>query len=280
LGARVVVQVADHAQAVHYSAGSHCEIFAGSIEREYDATRVFDAARPQVVFHCTALDVTGVANGPEYLWRRLVRTTHALRVAVSARPIESMVLVNFWGGASGDDPMAQLSAAAEIMAINSLDLLSASPKILRFPGILTRRRLGDLMAGAGEGGHYTYAVLGDEAVAMCIDAAATYKGRVILVPEAGTALTASDVAAALSDRFTISAGDASRGARPLFPNEDTKAAILAGAREVISPAYPASDRLIEAVEELLSSSQNQRQDLSAVRAALFERAEAGRLSAD
>jgi hypothetical protein len=66
---------------------------------------------------------------------------------------------------------------------------------------------------------------------------------------------------------------------PLFPNEETKTAVLAGVREVVGPCYPVSDGLNAAVVELLSSPSTEG-DLSAVRAALCERAEARRISTE
>ncbi len=271
-GAHVAVQITGHEQAGRYADIGACEIFAGSIERELDAARVFDGARPEVVFHCTTLGVGPIVNRPEYLWRRMVRTTDTLRVVVPRHPVESIVFVNFWDDVSPEDPAATLSAAAEIMAINSSDLLPSAPKILRLGRVLTRRRLTDLTTSQpGERNWSTYSLLIDEAVAMCIDAAATYKGRVILVPHPGAPLPAADVAAVLRNPLHKPAIDVDTEQGSLFPNEDTKASILVGAREVVSPSYPADDGLIEAVAGLLSSSQGHG-DIAAVRAALFERA--------
>jgi UDP-GlcNAc:undecaprenyl-phosphate GlcNAc-1-phosphate transferase len=288
LGARVTVHVGTHWEAGRFGEvdAEKCRVFIGGVERELDAARLVDAARPDVVFYCSDLCVGLVLNRDDYLWRRLVRATSALCAVLPKHPIESLVFLNFWGHTQPGELAAHLSATGEIMALNSSDLLPAAPKIVRLPTILTGTDLRDIAVNrrATEKDVLSYELLEGEAIAISLDVAANYKGRVILVPRAQPPVNPREIRSILKGKSTVRRlpttweGDVT----PLFPNEQVKASVLRGAQEVVSPSYPASDELLGIVSNCVQSSQTdlQAEHLAGLHAALFERARAIRFSAE
>jgi len=283
LGAVVYVQVDGRREVDRFEdvEGVRHQLFVGGVERELDAARLLDAVRPQVVFHCASLVAGDVLNRDDYLWKKFVRATSTLRVTLPKHSVESLVFVNFWGRTEPDDTAAHVSAIGEIIALNSPDLLQAAPKVLRLPSILTGRDLAGFVNGMREGDDSSYSLLESEAIAMVLDAGAGYKGRVILVPRGEVPVRAPEIPAVLNGNGVVRGIPQPEGEATLFPNEEVKASILRGAQEVISPSYPASDALVDVVSGYThASGAVQKEQLTGLRAALFERGRAVRFSAD
>jgi hypothetical protein len=243
------------------------------MERELDAARVLDAARPQVVFHCAALRVGRVLNRDDYLWRKLVRSTSALSPVLPKHPVESLVFVALWDHTEPEELAAHLSAAAEISVLNSSGFLSAAPKVIRLPSILTAGDLARVMTRQ-QTSEASYSLLEGEAIALCLDAAANYKGRVVLIPRDEPPVDTREIRAILSRGSVVHRLSTRSGgeALTLFPNEETKVSIIRGAREVLSPIYPAGDELLRSVQDCVHSFQIDLQKQSGLHTALFERA--------
>lgn len=243
-GAHVTLQVDSISDAEAFTSipSDRCRRFVSGFERELDVARVLEAANPGVVFHCLSLAAGGVTNADDYLWRRVVRSMHALAKVVSKHPIESLVAVRFL-----DDGVLDVATASsgfttlgDVLALNEPGLVPLSPKVVRVPRVLTRSAVAEIANGAPAVG--VYDVLETEVVLMCLGAAAEYKGRVILVPRRTHSISAVDISAALR-RKEPSSPSRHETRLPLTAGEETKPSILAGAREVVSSLYPASDEL-------------------------------------
>jgi hypothetical protein len=113
-----------------------------------------------------------------------------------------------------------------------------------------------------------------EAVTLVLNAAASYRGRALLIPRVDRPLMLDDVHRVVQ-RQTVERYAAAGGGKlgPLFPTETTKPSILTGAKEVVSPIYPASDVLAGYVSQCLSEFDEERLEhsLRLLRSALFER---------
>lgn len=254
-GGRVTMQVESPGAAdrFHDVQGSSCDIYIGSIERENDAARALEAARPQVIFHCTSLRPRPVVNQEEYLWRRIVRTTGALCKTLPKHPIASLTLVNLWDHARPGDYAASAAAISEILVLNSADVLPLAPRVVRLPSVLTTAALQAIMNPPREESLETasFSLLEAEALAMSLDATAKYSGRVMLIPGAESSVTARDIrgqAARVDGRPGVAHRVRQRSSvrsALVFPCEQAKASIVTGAKEVVSPVYPASADLFE-----------------------------------
>lgn len=243
-GADVTVQVGSTGDSGRFEriTGDRFRVFASPFEREIDAARVLDAAAPDVVFHCVSLATGGVVNAEDYLWRSVTRGMAALVKVAPRHAIESMVTVVFGEEDAGDSVAVRIGAAGQIIALNSRDLLAVSPKVLRFPRVLTGADLTAMINGfAGQ----SYRLLEHEAVSMCLEAAATYKGRVILVPKELRSMSAKQIVAAYRGRTPAAAAE-SVDHGLLYPGEETKPSLVEGAREVVGPVSPASEAAFEA----------------------------------
>jgi UDP-GlcNAc:undecaprenyl-phosphate GlcNAc-1-phosphate transferase len=264
LGAEVVVQVQSPWEAERFADGmpGSVGIFVGGIERELDAARVLGTVDPQIVLHCAGLSPVAAVNRKDYLFRRFVRTTEALCTAAAKHPLESIAFLEFRPGGVPGAAGTGLAVLGEARFLNSHELIAASPKVVRLPDVLTETRLRTL-AGKADGAAFDaarrYRLLEVEAVALCLGAAAVYHGRVLLVPGLGASVfTEADVSAALqASGGTVPAGEtgeASGDEGLLLPVEMAKPSVLPGAREVMSPIYPASEPLMEWVSQCSTSS--------------------------
>ncbi len=246
-----------------------------SLDREIDVTALLDRSAPQVVVNALQLRSPDVANEADFVWRRVVRASEALCAALQRSAIDSLVFVSFWQGVGNDRRWASLSAVAEALALNSPDLLHASPKMVRLPEVLTEGDLRCIMNGTGESGSDArrFGILEDEASALVLNAGAVCKGRAIVIPQMEAAFGPGDI-----NVVTETAPESCGDLRPLFPTEAVKPSIVPGANEVVSPLYPASEYLAGAVSECLYSSRNKNMEecLQALNAELSTRVKVSR----
>lgn len=283
LGARVTVHVDGQREAerFHDIDPAECRVFVGSIERELDAARMLDVARPDVVFHCTSMCAPPIVNRDDYLWRQLVRTTDALRVTLAKHAVESLVFLNLWGNEAEEGLAGHLGAAGEVIALNSPELLPAVPKVVRLPGVLSRRRAARYASLELPADDRRFVLLETEAIALALDVGAHYKGRVIVVPRVDASMTGDEIAGIVGGAQGQSVR-ADGSVTMLYPNEIMKPSILAGAREVVSPSYPASETMLA---DAIGCAQKFHANLTsehfaALHAALFETARKVRSSAE
>ena len=284
-GAQVTVQLASPSEARRFgrSRDGGPVFVIGNLEREIDAARLLDTARPQAILHCVGLDASPAANERDFLWRRVVRTSDAFCKILPKYGVESVACVFMWGGEAVNSFAGRLAAVSETLILNTSELLPSAPKVIRLPAVLTGERLLQIVKHADvdwsrdESG---FAILEGEAVTLCLEAVASSKGRALIVPRDARPITAGKVAASLTidDRGTaiapIHEGSVPQGG-PLFPIETTRASVLRGAMEVISPVCPADDVLLQTVSECLVFSQSKTLDdrLKLLDNILFERAQ-------
>jgi len=148
-------------------------------------------------------------------------------------------------------------------------------------GILTGRDLAGFIDGTRERDEAMYSLLETEAVAMALDAGATYKKRVILVPRSEAPVRAHQLPAVLSATAVVRELPRPQVETTMFPNEEVRASILRSAQEVVSPSYPASEELLRIVSGYTHLARAAREEeLAVVRSALFERSRSVSSSAD
>jgi UDP-GlcNAc:undecaprenyl-phosphate GlcNAc-1-phosphate transferase len=243
-GAVVSVQTGSQRDTTRFR-GVDVRLFASSFEREFDVARILEATRPDVIFHCCGIGAEGIANADDYLWRSLIRSTDALAKVSARLPVESLAVVTFYDGDITDTTATRYAALGEVLALNTPSLVPLAPKVLRLPRILTRGELSRVAQGQLE--NQRFDLLEPEAVALCVEAAAEYKGRAILVPKTGTSLTTEQVAAVMRSKpapvTAVPRGDL------IFAGEEPKPSIITGAREIVGPMHPASEELIALAAE-------------------------------
>jgi hypothetical protein len=218
-----------------------------SFERELEVARILEAVHPDVVFHCRRIDAAGIVNAADYLWRSVVRSTEALAKLSERFPVESLVVVDFYGGNIVDSTAARYAALGEVLALNAPSLVPLAPKVLRLPSILTRWDLRQLSQGQPAVAGTRFDLLESEAVTLCLAVAAEYKGRAVVVPTPGTSLGADQVAALLRSR--PAPGPAPATSELLFAGEELKPSLISGAREVVGPVHPAPEEVITLARE-------------------------------
>ncbi|MDH3217058.1 MAG: hypothetical protein OEN01_12345 [Candidatus Krumholzibacteria bacterium] len=260
LGAHVTIHIGSQREAWRFRdvVGERCRIFAGGLEREIDLTRVLDAVRPHVVLHCASLQANGVLNREDYLWRKLVRATSSLCRVLPKYAIDSLAVLHFWGQTPANSYSALLGVASEVLLLNSSQLMPLAPTVIRLSGILTSHGLTEILHKTrhAESNTLTYSLLELEALAICLDAIPSYNGRVILVPRDEPSFSALDIRGVFTggQSFVRRVCDrADDGGSLVYPTEQTKASIVPGAREVISPIYPASDDLVDISTDFMRS---------------------------
>ena len=280
LGAKVTVQIDSAFEMQRFShCGKDVDVVITTFDREVDAERALAAADPQVVIHAVPLTAPSSMNEREYLWRRTVRSARALRQQLGAYPVESIVVCEMWDDVPLDGYAAALGAAVETTVLGAAELATFGPKVVRLPSVLTQREVSRAIAmnGLASTSAARYAMHQLEAITLVLNAAASYKGRALLVPRTERCLTLSDVQAASQRRGA--APQERRPSReaidpgPLFPTESLKPSILNGAKEVITPLFPASDVLAGYVAQCLHEYDESRLDhsLRLLRSVLFER---------
>jgi len=274
-GAHVTVQIASTFEAGRFPQES-VDIYVGSIDHDTDAARLLRVTDPEVVVHCTELEVGNVVNARNLLWQRLVGATDALCRSVPAHGVASFLHVAFYEGASMDSYAASLSAVAETIVLNSPEMLAVSPKVLRLPAILLERDARNILdRSPGDKAGTSYALLQNEAVSVILDLAASSKTRALVTPRTREFFTASDIETALQTGKATAGPEAEAGAEingPLFPLEDTKPSVIQGVREITSPIYPADDGLVAKASLCLGLGEDERVEgaMNTIRSALIE----------
>lgn len=276
LGAEVVVQVESEWEVTRF-ADERVSFVLSPFDKEIDVDKTMAAAEPDVVLHCVALSAVSSLNADEYLWRRIVRSARAISRVLPSYPVESMVHCSFWDDVDVGDRSAALCAAAETTLLNSAELLSASPKMIRLRSVLGYSEVEKVLAGehGAVESEKTYQMNELEAVAFCLGVAAKCTGRAIIVPRGGCSFTSRDVGNILG-RKTRSGPPAlvlETAAGPVFPVETLKPSVVTWAREVVGPLYPATDVLRGYVSQchLDPSPETLSQPLRLLRTVLFER---------
>ena len=260
--ARVTVQVASSWEGGRFSdiENDGLDMWIGSIERDIDVARLLKDARPQVVFHCTDPGLHPSTNRDDYLRRRFVRTTAAITKTAPSYPIESLILMGLWGDEAPDGRVAGLSAAAEVFVLNAEGMTALSPKVIRVPRFLNENELRAIQKqprSVEQFDGHPYTLLEPEVTAMALNVAASYATRAIVVPKVETELTVQAVHRLIHQANIEGAmrSPAVTDRTPRFPNEELKASLLPGLREVVSPIYPASDDLVSAASRLQIASE-------------------------
>jgi hypothetical protein len=225
----------------------------GDMDKEANMVRLLDESSPQLVFHAIRLRAEEMANESEFVWQRVVKASSALYNKFARTAVESLVIVFFWEGTDGDSRWTGVAAVAEALALNNPDLLGSSPKVVRLPAVFTEGELRRIMNGTSPSvpDERRFGIFVNEASALTLNAGAAYKGRAIVIPQEGTAFCSRDVQS-LSNGATVA--KAVTLGRPLFPTEITKPSFVPGVDEVVSPIYPASAYLEEAVSECVRMS--------------------------
>lgn len=274
-GAKVTVQVASTFETERFQ-GKGADVYVGSIERDIDAARLLRATDPDVVIHCTELEVGNVVNARNLLWQRLVGSTDALCKTVPDHGVSSFLLVACYERAQMDSYAASLSAVGETMVLNYPDMLAASPKVLRLPVVLleqdARRIVDRLVTDRGDA---SYALIQNEAVSVIMNLAASPRTRALVTPRTRVFFTASDIEKALQtgEKFAHTEIDITAEIKaPLFPLENTKPSVILGVREITSPIYPADDGLVAGAAHCVGLSEEERVEgaMSTIRSALIE----------
>ncbi len=262
LGADVTVHVASAWERARFSevTGDHVTFRAGALDREVDVAHMLEASDPQVVFHAVPVRTPGVANETGYVFRRGARSSQTLSATVGRSRVESLVLVSFWESARPEDRWALLSTLGEVVVLNDPALVRASPKVLRLPSVLTEERFRRI--GRTERSEETRAerfdMLESEAVAVVLNTGTVCAGRTIVVPISSSSFGVEDVDGVLrkagASPVRSNAGRVSNERRPLFPNETPRPSVIPGTEQVVSPLYPASAALLDAVSGCLHGS--------------------------
>ncbi|MCZ6767393.1 MAG: hypothetical protein O7D32_10735, partial [bacterium] len=274
-GANVTVQLASTFETERFLEKG-ADVYVGSIECEMDTARLLRAIDPDVVMHCTELEVGNVVNARNLLWQRLVGSTDALCRTIPRHGVASFLLVACYEGAQMDSYAASLSAVGETMVLNSPDMLAASPKVLRLPAVLLEqdaRRIVDRSVTGRVGA--SYALIQNEAVSVIMNLAASSRTRALVTPRTREFFTASDIKKALQtdEKFMHAEVDTNAEIKgPLFPLENTKPSVIRGVREITSPIYPADDGLVAGAANCVGLSEEERVEgaMSTIRSALIE----------
>lgn len=254
LGARVAVHATSACERERFSGigAGRVAFFAGALQTEADAARLLEAADPQVVFHAVPVSAEGVANEAAYLVERGARSCRALSTAMERARVESLVVLSFWGMVPADDRRALLSVLGEIMVLNDAALVRACPKVLRLPSVLSDAALRGAARGDPSFETDRFGLLEIEATAVALNAGAVCSGRMIAVPAAADWFGPGEIRGILSrSGAPPAAGDSQRSARPLFHSESPRPSVVPGADQVVSPVYPAEERIVQSAAACL-----------------------------
>ncbi|MEE9268798.1 MAG: hypothetical protein V3V49_00895 [Candidatus Krumholzibacteria bacterium] len=261
MGARVTVQIDSQWDVERFGGwqGAGCRFYIGRLDDQDEAARIVSGCEPQVIFHCISTYAGPVVNERDFLWRSVVYSTDALVKVVSALPVESLTLISFWENLSAADEAAKLLSVSEARVLNCRQLHAASPRVVRVATVLTEKRLLEILDGvppvAGRTGHAEerFSVFEPEAVALCVDAGASARGRALIIPRDEVPIGARDLQRFFRDRKTsgYAATEAPDERRMLFPSELLKGSSIPGASVVVSPLYPAGSEMLTAVERCL-----------------------------
>ncbi|NIM19652.1 MAG: hypothetical protein GTO51_04635 [Candidatus Latescibacteria bacterium] len=267
LEASVTVQVDAPAEASGFpdELMERISIFIGGLDRPADIPQLIDVSTPDVIFLCVALGSpigSSTLNSEEYLWRRAVRGTEALVRNLEGCNVASFNTLIFWEGHRAGSEVSYISAAAEAMVLNAVEISGAQSAVVRFRRILTEemmRGMADPATGtSGQGSAFEF--IEREAVTAALKTAARNRKRVLLVPKVdglfseGTVRRILASAAAHQGTEPKAAELGENSKRPLFPAETLKPSEIHGFEEVTSPIFPASTKLLEAASRLALAS--------------------------
>lgn len=254
MGAEVTVHAASPRERERFSSvgSGHVTFFVGNLDREVDAFRLFDAARPQVVFHALPLRAEGIANETAYVFRRGPRSCEALGAVAGRGGVESFVVVSLWESARPADAWALLSALCEVIVLNDPHMDRASPTVVRLPSVLTETTVRRIAAGDRESavGRKRFDLLEAEAIAVILNAGAVCGGRSIVVPAASNSFDAEDIERIIAGRASPDGAVAAvfpEGRRPVFEKETPRPSLVPGAEQIVGPLCPAGGELLGAL---------------------------------
>jgi UDP-GlcNAc:undecaprenyl-phosphate GlcNAc-1-phosphate transferase len=262
LGADVAVHVNSPWESERFQPTGEKSVrfFAGALEREIEAAAVINGYDPQVIFHAVAIRARGMENEADVVWKRVVRAAESLCKCLEKSTVDSLVVLFFWEETPAEGFWSSAAALAETLVLNNSQVLHASPKSIRLPLILTNLILRDSIRSGDKpaaDSDRRFGILEPEAVALAINACAGYKGRVIAAPKTDAGIDFRTVLKMFNVPVSGDKESTEEPTAPLFPGETARPSVVRGASEIISPVYPASGALRDALSACMYSSGNQ-----------------------
>jgi UDP-GlcNAc:undecaprenyl-phosphate GlcNAc-1-phosphate transferase len=263
-GAKVAVHVTSRWDIERFAGidGGGIDFFIANIDREIDASRLFDDARPDVVIHTIPLGAQGVTNGSDYIWRRTVRTCSALCRVIPKHGIGSIAFVLFHDGVGPSSRRNGLGAVCEALVLNDTDIRTAAPKVIRLPSVLTGdelKRIGASLQNRQREQSGRFELTELEATALVLNTTAIHKGRASVIPEEDRPFGRDEIAALLGHGVALVSCAGSTEERDpcrhglVLPSETPRPSAVPGAVELVSPLYPASESLARIVTDCSAS---------------------------